>query len=165
MRRCHFAVCLLAMPLCLDAQTASPRKMPLSEAIDLALKNNHALIIGAAKTDELKSARRKAAADYYPQVSNSSTYTRLTETDVLQFSQGSFGTFPGLGSVPSTNLKIAQGNPNEILVRTQIGQPVTQLLRVREGERVARADEQASRDDLDGLRERIALTSASSTTD
>jgi outer membrane protein TolC len=162
MGRYYRAAFLFALPLCLAAQpgapVSGPRKMSLEEAIDLALKNNHALIIGAAKTDETKSARRKAAADYYPQVSNSSTYTRLTETDVLQFSKGSFGTFPGVGSLPSLNLKIAQGDPNEFLVRTQIAQPVTQLFRIREGERVARADEQASRAELEGLRERIALT-------
>jgi outer membrane protein TolC len=162
MRFRYRSMLLLAMPCCFAAQqpgtaVSGPRKMSLTEAIDLALKNNHSLIIGAAKTDETRSARRKAAADYYPQVSNSSTYTRLTETDVLHFSEGSFGTFPGLGSLPSKNLTIAQGDPNEILVRTQVAQPVTQLLRIREGERVARADEQASRDDLEGLREHIAL--------
>jgi outer membrane protein TolC len=149
-----YALYLAAAGLCVAADT---RKLTLTEAIDLALKNNHAIAIGAARTDEMKSLRRKAAADYYPQVSNTSTYTRLTNTDVLQFAQGSFGNFPGLGSLPSENLKVAQGNQNEFLVRTQIGQPVTQLFKIREGERVARADQRVAEADLEGLRERIAL--------
>src|SRR5580658_9676015 len=157
------AVSLLPLLVCAAASPGqspagpNPRKVTLAEAIDLALKNNHALAIGAAKTDEMKSVRRKAAADYFPQVSNTSSYTRLTNTDVLQFSQGSFGTFPGLGPVPSSNLIVKQGDQNEIFARTQIAQPVTQLLKIREGERVARADEQASRADLESLRDRTAL--------
>ncbi len=149
---------VFSLALCLSvAAPPEARRLTVTEAIDLALKNNHAIGIGAAKADEMHSVSRKAAADYYPQVSNTSTFTRLTNTDVLQFSQGAFGTFPGLGSLPSENLKVAQGNPNEVLVRTQIAQPLTQLLRVREGERVARADERAARADLEGTREQVAL--------
>jgi outer membrane protein TolC len=146
----------LALRLC-TAAPVDPRRLALAEAIDLALKNNHALIIGAAKTDETKNARRKAAADYFPQVSNTSTVTHLTNTDVLHFTEGSFGTFPGLGALPSKNLIVPQGSPDTVLVRTQIAQPLTQLLKIREGERVARADERASQADLEGLREQIAL--------
>jgi outer membrane protein TolC len=149
-------VLLLALSLRVGAQT-QPTKLTLTEAIDLALKNNHALLIGASKVDEMKSARRKAIADYYPQVSNSSTFLHLTDTDILQFPQGSFGTFPGLGSLPSKNLVVAQGTPNNILIRTQVAQPLTQLLKIHEGERVAQADENAARADLESLKEQIAL--------
>jgi outer membrane protein TolC len=155
LRNC--VVLCLALHLCAAAST-DPRKLALAEAIDLALKTNHALIVGAAKTDETKNARRKAAADYFPQVSNTSTVTHLTNTDVLHFTEGSFGTFPGLGPLPGKNLNVAQGSPDTILVRTQIAQPLTQLLKIREGERVARADELASQADLEGLREQIALS-------
>jgi len=65
-----YALYLAAAGLCV---AADPRKLTLTEAIDLALKNNHAIAIGTAKTDEMKSLRRKAAADYYPQVSSSSS--------------------------------------------------------------------------------------------
>jgi outer membrane protein TolC len=153
----HCALLLIALRLC-AAAPGDPRKLALAEAIDLALKNNHALLISAAKTDEMKSARRNAAANYFPQVSNTSTFSRLTNTDIVQFSQGSFGTFPGLGALPSTNLKVAQGTQDKFLVRTEVVQPLTQLLKIREGERAARADEQASRADLEGLREQIALS-------
>jgi outer membrane protein TolC len=153
----HFALWLIALRLC-AAAPGDPRKLALADAIDLALKNNHALIIGAAKTDEMKSARRNAAANYFPQVSNTSTVTHLTNTDVLHFTEGSFGTFPGLGALPGKNLIVPQGSPDTILVRTQIAQPLTQLLKIREGERAARADERVSQADLEGLREQIALS-------
>ena len=76
----------------------------------------------------------------------------------MHFTEGSFGTIPGLGPVPSKNLNVAQGSPDTVLVRTQIAQPLTQLLKIREGERAARADERVSQADLEGLREQIALS-------
>lgn len=147
---------LFVLSLPLAAQTA-PAKLTLTEAIDLALKNNRVLAIGQSKVDEMKSSTRKAMSDYFPRVTNSSTYLHLTETNVLQFAQGSFGTFPGLGTLPAEELKVAQGTRDNILVRTQAAQPLTQLLRVREGARVAQADERAAQADLERLQEQIAL--------
>jgi outer membrane protein TolC len=150
------AVVLFVLSLRVAAQTA-PTKLTLTEAIDLALKNNHALVIGQSKVDEMKSATRKAISDYFPRVTNSSTYLHLTETNILQFAQGSFGTFPGLGSLPSQQLDVAQGTRDNILIRTQAAQPLTQLLRVHEGARAAQADERAAQADLEHLQEQIAL--------
>jgi len=152
------AVLFFALRLGAAGQSpSSPRTMALTEAIDLALKNNHAVLIAAAKTDEMRSARRKSAADFFPRVSNSSTVTRLTNSDVVQFARGSFGTFPVLGPLPVTDLRIPQGAAETIFIRTQIAEPLTQLLKIRQGEHVARADERASQADLEDLREQVAL--------
>ena len=150
------AVVFLALSLRLEAQTL-PMKLTLAQAIDLALRNNRALAIGAHKVDEMKSATRKAMADFFPQVTNSSTFLHLTETNILVFAPGSFGTFPGLGTLPSKELTVPQGNPNNILIHSQVAQPLTQLLRVHEGARVAQAEERAARADLEALEEQIAL--------
>jgi outer membrane protein TolC len=139
------------------AAAQQPTKLTLTQAIDLALKNNHALLIGGDKIAEMHSAKRKAVADYFPQVTNSSSFTHETNTDVVQFSQGSFGTFPGLGSLPASNLVVAQGNQNHTLSRSEIGQPISQLFKIRDGQRAAQADEMAARADLEGLQSQIAL--------
>lgn len=148
---------VLAAAATISAAAGAPRKLSLNEAIDIALTNNRAIAIALAKTQETKSARRKAAGDYYPQVSNSSTYGRLTDTDILQFGQGSFGTFPGVGSIPTSPLIVKQGDLNTILIRDQVAQPVTQVFRIREGNRVAQADEAASLANLEALRNQIVL--------
>jgi outer membrane protein TolC len=115
------------------------------------------LAIAGAQTDEMKAARKVAGANYFPRISTSATYFRLTETEVLQFAQGSFGTFPGLGALPTSQLIAKQGDLNQVLVRNQVVQPLTQLFRVREGDRVARADEAASVARLAGLRNQISF--------
>lgn len=149
---------VLVFAAAMSAAAPPPQKLSLNEAIDLALKNNRAIAIAVAKAGEMKSARKKAAADYYPQLSNSSTYARLTQTNILQFAQGSFGTFPGVGSLPASPLIVKQGNLSNFLVRDEVVQPVTQMFRIREGNDIARADEAASLANLDGLRNQIALT-------
>lgn len=148
---------LLMAVACLASGAPPPVKLTLEQAMTQAMKNNRALAIAAARIDELKGSRKVAVSDYFPQVSTSASYRHLTETDVLQFAQGSFGTFPGLGTLPSSQLIVKQGDLNQELVRNQAVQPLTQLLRVHEGVRVARADEAASIARLDGLRNQVSL--------
>jgi outer membrane protein TolC len=148
---------LLMAAVCLAGAAPPPAKLSLDQAIDLALRNNRALAIAGAQADEMKAARKIAGSNYFPQISTSASYLRLTETDVLQFAQGSFGTFPNLGSLPTSQLTVKQGDLNQVLIRNQAVQPLTQLFRVREGDRVARADEAASVARLEGLRNRISL--------
>jgi outer membrane protein TolC len=132
-------------------------RLTLVQAIDLALKNNHGLAIGQYKVDEMNSALRIARSDYYPKVSNSSSYLHFTQTSALQFSQGAFGTFPGLGALPTQTLTVPQGNLDNIVSRSQIAQPITQLFKIRDADRAARAGELAARADLEGFRNQVAL--------
>jgi len=132
-------------------------KLTLVEAIDLALKNNHELLIGGSKVAEMASAKRVATSDYYPKVSNSSSYLHLTETNVLQFGAGTFGTFPVFGPLPGTNLIVSQGNLDQVFSRSGVAQPISQLIKIHDAQRAARADESAARENLEGLRNQIAL--------
>lgn len=148
---------LIVAAACLAGAANAPTKLTLDQAIDLALGNNRALAIAGAQTDEMKAARKIAGSNYLPQISTSASYLRLTESEVLQFAQGSFGTFPGLGSLPGSQLIVKQGDLSNVLVRNQAVQPLTQLFRIHEGVRIARADEAASVARLDGLRNQISL--------
>lgn len=153
------AVLASVLGLCtpVAALSQEPRKLSLTQAIDLALKNNCGLVIGIDKVAELHSATHVARSSYFPQLTNSSSYLHFTQTDVLQFAPGSFGTFPGLGALPSGNLKVAQGELNNEISRTQFAQPLTQLFKVHDVHRIAQADEEAGREDLQALRNQVAL--------
>jgi outer membrane protein TolC len=151
------ALLLAVAVACLGAAAADPAKLTLDQAIDLALRNNREIAIAGAQTEGMKAARSVARSGYYPQISTSASYLRLTETDVLQFAQGSFGTFPNLGSLPASQLIVKQGDLNQVLVRNQAVQPLTQLFRIREGGRIAQADEAASLSRVEELRNQISL--------
>lgn len=138
-------------------QLPETRKLTLTEAIGLALKNNHALAIARYKVIQMHSAKRVAASDYFPIVSNSSSYLHYTQTSLLQFTKGDFGTFPGLGPLPDHNLVINQGNSDHELSRSEVAQPLTQLFKIHAANRAARAGESAARDDLESLRNQVAI--------
>lgn len=138
-------------------QRPERRKLTLTQAIDVALKNNHALTIAGYRVAEMHSAKRVAASDYFPKVSNSSSFLHYTQTSLLQFTKGDFGSFPGLGPLPSKNLVINQGSLDHELSRSEVAQPLTQLIKVRAANRAARADESAARDDLESLRDQVAI--------
>jgi outer membrane protein TolC len=78
---------LLSGPAICATARQDPVKLTLAEAIDLALKNNHALAIGAHKVAEMTSAKHVATSDYYPKISNSSSYLHFTDKSILQFSR------------------------------------------------------------------------------
>lgn len=148
---------LLLIAALYPASAQEPLKLTLSQAIDLALKNNHALAIGGYKVAEMKSAKRIAGSDYFPKLTNSSSYLHYTETSIVQFSQGSFGSFPGLGSLPSKNLIVNQGDEDHIVSRSEVAQPITQLIKIHDAHRAAQADESAARDNLESLQNQVAL--------
>ncbi len=152
------AISLLAALDC-NGQSAQRETttLTLGQAIDLALKNNHLLAIGGYKVVERTSARRAVMSDYYPKVSNSSSYLHFTQSSALQFSQGAFGTFPGLGTLPSKNLIVPQGDLDNIVSRSQIAQPITQLFKIHDANRAATAEEAAASQDLEASRNQIAL--------
>jgi outer membrane protein TolC len=152
-------LCGVLLPRAAVCASASqePVKLTVAEAIDLALKNNHELLIGGYKVSEMTSAKRVATSDYYPKVSNSSSYLHLTETNILQFGAGTFGTFPVLGPLPSKNLIVTQGNLDQEFSRSEVAQPISQLIKIHDAHRAARADESAARENLDALRNQIAL--------
>jgi outer membrane protein TolC len=139
------------------AAQQEPVKLTLAQAIDLALKNNHELAIGRDKVVEMISAKHVTTSDYYPKISNSSSYLHYTETSVLQFTRGSFGSFPGLGELPSTNLIVNQGEVDHVLSISEIAQPISQLIKIHDAHRAARADEAAARENLESLRNQVAL--------
>lgn len=152
-------LCGVLPPYAAICATASqePVKLTLAEAIDLALKNNHELAIGAYKVAEMASAKRVVTSDYYPKVSNSSTYGHFTQTSILQFGRGAFGTFPGLGVLPSTSLIVNQGNLDQVVSRSEVAQPISQLVKIHHAQRASRADESAARENLESLRDQIGL--------
>jgi outer membrane protein TolC len=139
------------------AAPPEPVRLTLSQAIDLALKNNHVLAIGAGKVDEMRSAKHVARSDYFPKISNSSSYLHFTQTSILQFPRGAFGTFPVFGALPSENLIVPQGNLDNVVSRSQFAQPITQLFKIHDAYRAAKADENGAREDLQGLRNQVVL--------
>jgi outer membrane protein TolC len=124
-------------------QMPAARPITLAEAIDLALARNHAVQLARLSVDEKVRAKEVAKSGYFPQVRNDTTLVRLTDTQLIAIPAGGLGLVGGT-PIPPETLILNQGGVNAVTNGTGVVQPLTQLLRVRAANDIARADAAAT---------------------
>jgi multidrug efflux pump subunit AcrB/outer membrane protein TolC len=131
------AIGLAAAP----AARAETRRITLEEAIALATKNSSVVKLASLKIREAEAKRAQARADYFPRLSNESSLYNMVEKQRLVLPAGSLGAVPLLGAIPPGDTTVFQGGRSLLLSQTTLAQPLTQIFKIREGNAVARADE------------------------
>lgn len=129
-----------------QAQTTetSPRPITLQEAVQLALKHNHLVRIAAYQVEGRKDAKDVERSAYFPLLRNDSSAIRLTDTQFIGIPAGSLGAVGGT-SIPTRSVIINQGERTIITSGTSLTQPLTQLLKVKSANDIARAELEATR--------------------
>ncbi|HUP05230.1 MAG TPA: efflux RND transporter permease subunit, partial [Bryobacteraceae bacterium] len=127
---------------------AAARTLTLPEAVDLALKQNHAIQIGRARVQAEKQKLVTARADYFPQLSNSSAFMGDSANPLVTVPAGSLGVMPGLGAFPPADVSLNQGNSTVFLSSTTLGQPLTQIFKIRAANQAAAAERRGTEADL-----------------
>jgi len=135
---------------------AEVRHLTLTEAVHLAISQNHALKIARLKVAEGQQAKAGQRSGYFPSLKNESTLLHVTELERLGIPAGAFGTAGG-SLVPAQNTSLPQGQTTLYTSGTQLSQPLTQLIRIRDANRIAAADIAISQDDLKKAEDEIAL--------
>lgn len=136
-KRAIIAACLLAM---VSAARGQERKITLQEAIDLAVRQNRAMKIAQYDVAAQAQKQRGAKSDYFPLVHNDSSALYITEVERISVPPGAFGATPGTGLIPPSTVFLTQGENSYQSSGTQLSQPLTQLIRVHEANKVAAAD-------------------------
>jgi outer membrane protein TolC len=115
------------------------RKLNLQEAMDLALRQNHVVKIAhygvAAELEKQRSAR----SNYFPTVSNESNALYITDLQRIQVPPGAFGTITGGTPIPASTVNLTQGRNAFQSSGTMLTQPLTQLIKIHEANKVAQA--------------------------
>src|SRR5215469_3097978 len=124
--------------------TAAPRKLSLQEAVDLALKHNHVVRIASLHVEEEQHAKDVARSAYFPTLRNDTTFSHVTDTQFIEIAPGSLGTVAST-AVPQNPLLLNQGGKEIFISGTGLTQPLTELLKIRAGNDVAKAELEASR--------------------
>jgi outer membrane protein TolC len=137
-------------------ETPAPRRLTLREAVDLALARNHAVRLAQLSVDEKDHVKEVAKSAYFPQVRNDTTLVHLTDTQLIEIPAGGLGLVGGT-PVPPQSLILNQGGVTAATNGTGVVQPLTQLLRVRAANDVARADAEAARGKARGVEDDAAL--------
>jgi outer membrane protein TolC len=135
---------------------SAPRHITLPEAVQLALKHNHDIRIAGYTVDEKQQAKRVAKSSYFPSIRNDSSFMHATDTELIQITRGSLGIAAGT-PIPPVDAIISQGGKNFITSGTQITQPLTNLLKIRQENDLAQAELKASREKAQLTRNDVAL--------
>jgi outer membrane protein TolC len=135
---------------------APSRHITLGEAVQLALKHNHNVRIAQYGVDEKRHAKEAAKSSYFPSIRNDTSFMRLTDTQLIQIREGSLSA-PGGTPIPPVNSIISQGGRSLTTSGTQITQPLTSLLKVKQANEIAQAEVKASREQADLTENDVAL--------
>jgi outer membrane protein TolC len=124
--------------------TPPSRHMTLEEAVQLALKHNHDIRIASYTVEEKQHAKEFAKSSYFPSIRNDSSFMHVTDTQLVQINAGSLGLADGT-PIPPANRILNQGGRSLTTSGTQITQPLTTLLKIKQANDVAQAEVRASR--------------------
>jgi outer membrane protein TolC len=127
-----------------ETGNTTPRQMTLQDAVQLALKHNHDIRIAGYTVEEKRHAKEVAKSSYFPSIRNDSSFMHLTDTQLIELNPGSLGVAGGT-QIPPVNSIINQGGRSLTTSGTQITQPLTTLLKIKEANDMAQAEVRASR--------------------
>ena len=125
--------------------TPTSRHITLQEAVQLALKHNHDIRIAGYTIEEKQHAKEVAKSSYFPSLRNDSSFMHLTDTQLIELSAGSLGVAEGT-QIPNVNSIINQGGRSLTTSGTQLTQPLTTLLKIKQANEMAQAEVRASRE-------------------
>src|SRR6201984_3330529 len=124
--------------------TPPPRHVTLQEVVQLALKRNHDIRIAGYTVEEKQHAKDVAKSSYFPSIRNDSSFLHLTDTQLIEIAAGSLGAAGG-AQIPPVSSVINQGGRNLTTSGTQITQPLTTLLKIKQANEIGQAEVKASR--------------------
>jgi outer membrane protein TolC len=146
-----------AFLLCVNlARPDEARRLTLSEAVHLAVEQNRTLKIARLRVKENQERKAGARSSYFPTITNQSNALHISELQNIVLPPGSLGTAAG-ASIPPQSISVEQGKNTLVSSGTMIAQPLTQLLRIHQENRIAAAEVATSRDELKNAEDEIAL--------
>ncbi len=154
-----FAVPILAATVAAAQDGASApaaRNITLQEAVQFALRHNHVVKIAGFQVEEKQHAKDVARSSYFPTVRNDSSVMTVTDSQFVAIPAGSLG-IPANTPIPSRTVVLNQGGNTFITSGTQLTQPLTQYLKFKPQNDIARADLNATRDQARQTQNDIAL--------
>ena len=132
------------------------RKLNLKEAVELAISQNHSLRIARLKIVENEQKKAGEHASYFPSIKDAANADDSTGIDHIVIPAGTFGRVQGQ-LVPGNAVNIPQGLHHLLLNEASIDQPLTQLIRIHEANRIAAAQVAISRSDLKKAENQVAV--------
>jgi outer membrane protein TolC len=144
---------LLGLP---QTGLAQVRHITLQEAIHLAVNQNHAIKIARLKVEENQEKKAGERSSYFPSLTNQSNLLHVTDLETIAIPAGGLGHVGG-ALIPPVGASLLQGNKTVYSSGTMLSQPLTQLIRIHQQNRIAAAEVALSRDDVKKAENEIAV--------
>src|SRR5215472_18373117 len=144
-------------PATAAAQGNAAMELTLSQAIDLALKQNPSLKLAQLALVDSEQKKKIARADYFPRIKNESSAFHITELQQLVVPEGSLGVGSVTGPIPPKTAVIGQGTFTAYTSGTGLHQPLTQMFKIHQENRAATADINSAKILVDQAEDDIAL--------
>jgi outer membrane protein TolC len=151
------ALVFLGMFAGIELRSAEVRRLTLTEAVRLAISQNRDLKIARLKVVESQQNKAKARSGYFPEVTNHSTFLHVTALENVEIPTGAFGLFPNIGPVPNRDVLIGQGAQTFETIGTNLDQPLTQLIRIHQSNRIATSEIASSKDEVKKAENEVAV--------
>ena len=116
--------------------------LTLDQAVAIAIENNRPLKNAALEVARAGEKTAAAGTARLPALNLFGASGSLLTSTHFQFNQGSLGTLPGVGPVPSQNTSVDQPARWSTFLFATAAQPLTQLFRINEGIRLNEVTEE-----------------------
>ena len=146
----------LAMQAAAPQYAANVVHLTLTDAVHLAISQNRTLKIARLKIIENQHRKAGERSAYFPAITNESNALHITDLQFVEIPAGGFGAVAGF-PVPQQPIILPQGKLTLYSSGTQMSQPLTQLIRIHQANRIAAAEVAISRDDLKKAENQVAL--------
>lgn len=123
-------VAAVGLSPCANAQTSGEEVLTLNEAISLACAHNRDLKQSGLEIGKQREALGEAKTHFYARLDSSVLAAQLLTPLNFTIDAGQFGTFPGTGPIPGSNVDLHTPARPVALASVTATQPLTQLLRV-----------------------------------
>src|SRR5262249_36121522 len=118
---------------CTAAAQESPDSVPvltLEEAVQLALTNNRSVRIASLEVDKSKWQIAEIKTKRLPSFSADIIGSQLLNEISYTFPEGAFGSYPGIGPIPSTDTRVTTPRQPVAFITSQASQPISQLYKI-----------------------------------
>lgn len=110
--------------------TLAAQPLTLEDAIAIAIKNNRDITASSHSVANADLAIVTARSYRLPQFSVETLGAQSITTLGVDFPAGAFGTFPGIGPVPSVDTRVTSPRRPLLMTQASVTQPLTQLFKL-----------------------------------
>lgn len=139
------------------AQNNAPMPLTLSQAIDLALKQNRDLKLAQLAVVDTQHKKEVARSAYFPHIRNESSVLHITDLAGVDIPAGAFGNHPDTGPIPGENLFLDQGGLTSYTSGTGLEQPLSQMFKIHASNQAATADINTAKVQVNQTQDAVAL--------